>query len=79
MTIFEKLQKRLMNEYGIECYDFKRTRAGRQLKAAGAFLWTARYGLYEVGSCDTASSCLKAKQLIIQYNGFCEIEIIPLD
>lgn len=77
MTIFQRLQKRLHNECHIDAYDFKRTRAGINQRRAGAFLWEAKAKqTWTIGSCDTATDCVKAKSLEVIVNPFCEIEIV---
>jgi len=77
MTKFQRLQKRLEKMYGQAPTDFERTYAGRNLRARGAFVWTAKLGIKTIGSCWTVTELLKAKHLTDQHCGFNEIEIFP--
>ena len=63
--------------FGYSLADFERTYAGKNMKRAGAFVWTAKLGLVTVGSCWTVTELLKAKNIYQQYAGFNEIELLP--
>jgi len=77
MTKFEKLAKKLHDTFGYDLTDFKRTYAGSKMRKAGAFVWEAKLGHYTVGSTWTVTELLKAKTILQEYCGFCEIELFP--
>lgn len=80
MTTFEKLAKRISEELNIEINpsSLKRTYAGYWQREAGAFVWEGcvyGYPLLRIGSCESATTLLKAKKIGIVGESFNEIEI----
>lgn len=66
MTTFEKLQKRIKEELGLDLVEFGRCYPGYWQRAQGAWSWGARYnisGTKWIGSQWSATKCLKAKRL----------------
>jgi hypothetical protein len=86
MTVFERLQKRLKQDYNIDAVNFHRTYAGINMKSQGAFVWEARlieYPLTVIGSQWSAKELLKSKKIIIQgesqYDGGGDYAVYPDD
>ena len=79
MTKFQRLAMRIKESFGYVLNDFKRTYAGKNMKAGGAFVWEAKLGVYTVGSCWTVTELLKAKEITKRDCGFNEIELFPED
>lgn len=80
MTTFEKLAKRISEELNIEINtsSLKRTYAGSWQREAGAFVWEGcvyGYPLLRIGSCESATTLLKARKIGIVGEHFNEIEI----
>lgn len=80
MTTFEKLAKRIEKELNIEVdtSSLHRTYANYWLRAAGAFVWEGNvlgYSTLKIGSCESATTLLKAKTIGIVGERFNEIEI----
>jgi hypothetical protein len=59
----KRLARKIQEDTGLICdfTSFRRTYAGYWQKSLGAFLWTMRIKgtPFEIGSCDTATYCLK--------------------
>lgn len=82
MTVFQRLAKRIYKDLGVDLdtTSFRRTYAGKWLKAGGAFSWTCRLkenGLVEVGSCWSASELLRSRTPLTMSRDGMEIEIFP--
>lgn len=80
MTTFEKLAKRIREDLGIdiEIHSLHRTYAGYWQREAGAFVWEGcvyGYPLLRIGSCESATTLLKAEKIGIVREHFNEIEI----
>lgn len=78
-TQFEKLAERVKNELGLELHSMRRTHAGRNMKASGAFTWLAkiRDQTNEIGSATPVTEILEAKSLHYEYcrwNGAWELK-----
>lgn len=82
-TLRKRLARKIEREAGIKVDEnvFVRTYAGKHQKASGAFLWyfaLARPGIGIVGSCFTATECLrKDRRLEAEDRLFGEYEIFP--
>lgn len=65
MTVFEKLKIKIQDDTGLECENFKRTRAGVRMKSSGAPVWTANVvgSVLEVGSGEPATELLRRAKL----------------
>jgi hypothetical protein len=67
MTTAEKLRDRIFHDLGLSVEIPERVQRGRHGKAAGQWAWTAKAtdrGIFDhVGSEDTMSECLGAKNL----------------
>jgi len=80
MTVFEKLSKKIKEDLNIDVLtsSLRRTYAGYWERKSGAFVWYGNvvgYPSLKIGSCESATELLKAKKLVINNNGFNEIEI----
>lgn len=80
MTTFEKLAKRIEEELNIEVNisSLHRTYANYWLRCAGAFVWEGNvlgYPTLRIGSCESATTLLKARKIGIVGEHFNEIEI----
>ena len=80
MKTFDKLQRKIKADTGLDLYDFKRTRHGKYGKACGGFSWVAKdkeTGMI-VGSGVSATNLLKRNKIIIIENifgiGFTELD-----
>ncbi len=64
-TLSQRLAKKIEKDLGMQCdpSTFTRTYAGSWQKSAGAWLWTMQIKgtPFDVGSCEPASECVKAK------------------
>lgn len=65
LNSFQKLQKKLLNELGLEVENIRRTYSGRNQLSTGSWSWVGnRKGcIQEIGSTYTISEILKAKKL----------------
>ena len=74
-TIAERLATKIEHELSIKCdpSTFKRTYAGRWQKANGAWVWRICIsGTHtDIGSCDTASDCIKTTRRLTITNDGC--------
>lgn len=78
MAIWPKLRQRIKDELGYECEEtFVRTYAGRNQKAAGAWVWFAQAGRLTIGSQWTMTELLKAPYLLFSINHFYEVSVYP--
>ena len=77
MRTFEKLEERLSVILGEKPNNFRRTYAGKNMKAVGAFVWEADIGTDVIGSRWTASSLLRCENIVCERTGRCEIEVFP--
>lgn len=68
-----KLAKKIQKDCGIMCYPakFERTYAGKNMKAAGAFVWT----IGNIGSTEPASELVKSKYKLNCFYSDGDIEI----
>lgn len=79
MTTFEKLQKHLKAELGLELVNFRRQRVGHWQRTGGAWLWVAdlvhneTVTSFQIGSIFSATALLKYKKLSLSGN-----EVWPL-
>lgn len=83
MTIFEKLAKRIEKELNIkvDTSSLRRTYAGYWQRESGAFSWEGcvyGYPLLRIGSCESATTLLKARKIGIVGEHFNEIEICSI-
>jgi hypothetical protein len=83
MKVFDRLKKRILDEFGYGIVDIQRTYAGRNLKAAGAFTW---FGWVEIngerthkriGSSWPASELIKKKYRLVIDDSWGDLDIIP--
>ena len=86
MTVFDRLRKRLMAEFGYDVDDIQRTYAGRNQRAAGAFVWFGwpvengkRCTHKRIGSSWPASELVKKKYRLVIDDSWGDIEIVPED
>lgn len=84
MNSFEKLQKRLHEELGLEVENLRRTYSGRNQLSTGSWCWVGnrKGSIQEIGSTNSVSSLLKAKKLakdIECTNSAGGLEIIPIN
>jgi len=85
MTTFDKLKKRIKQEFGYGITDIQRTYAGRNLKSAGAFTWFGWVVINgerthkRIGSSWPASELIKAEYRLVIDDSWGDLDIIPED
>ena len=67
LSTFEKLRIKILNDLNLDCENFKRTYAGRNMQSSGAFVWscTIKNNTCEYGSSISATELLKKEKLIL--------------